>query len=296
MQEASCLTRFLGSGEDFPWDLADAFDAACNGLENPEALARMEKLTGKELQSWKHLVHAIRAMYRGDEESCRAASSSIDDASPPSSLKGLFSAWVSGVKNAGQANIAAGGVFAAPVRELYRKLLVRPHPLRIIAEQADEALRQGMTGHFERLSQSVFRGLREERRCDSALLALRYARYCLSLLNEGGYTPTDFFSLIVKVLGRADGFLVIGMSLLDDDEEAALEALEAALEAARDQIQETAEGPAPDRSVFLDAEMALALRALTGLIPDVPGMAAGSGRRPKNSRGPRESPGQLELF
>lgn len=304
MQEPSCLARFFGAGENFPWDLADAFDAACNGLENPEALARMEKLRGKEFTNWKHLVHAIRAMYRGDEESCRGASDSIESVSPPASLKGLFSAWISGMKSAGPAEesalvpgrkkpgataLTAGGNADLPAMELYRKLLVHPHPLRLIAEQADEALRQGMIGHFERLSQSVFRGLREERRCDSALLALRYARYCLSLLSEGGYTPTDFFSLIVRVLGRADGFFVIGLSLLDNDEEAALGALEAALETRASEV--------PDGSFFLDNEMVPALRAMINLMrEESPRMPAKNAKPSKHGRTRTESRGQLELF
>ncbi|MDR1211228.1 MAG: hypothetical protein LBK40_03245 [Spirochaetaceae bacterium] len=313
MQEPSCLARFFGAGENFPWDLADAFDAACNGLENPEALARMEKLRGKEFTDWKHLVKAIRAMYRGDAESCREASDSIESSSTPASLKSLFAAWISGMKNAGPAEASArapgqrkpgaaalmtGGNSAVPAMELYRKLLVHPHPLRLIAEQADEALRQGMTGHFERLSQSVFRGLREERRCDSALLALRYARYCLSLLNEGGYTQTDFFSLIVRVLGRADGFLVIGLSLLDNDEEAALGALEAALETRVPEEQASARsGEDPDGSAFLDNEMAPALRAMINLMrKESPRMPVKNAKPSKRGRVRGESPGQLELF
>ncbi|MDR0389392.1 MAG: hypothetical protein LBH73_04935, partial [Spirochaetaceae bacterium] len=277
MQESSCLERFLGAEGNFPWDLADAFDAACNGLENPEALARME-FCGGEFADWKQLVHAIRAMYNGDEESCRRALASIETSSPPGSLKDLFSDWISGVKtavqkekpkanNSGKVDFGTGGAVLSPVKELYQKLLIDPHPLRGIAEQADEALRQGMTGHFERLSQSVFRGLQEERRCDGALLALRYARYCLFLLDKEGYTQTDFFSLIIRVLGRADGFFVIGLSLLDNDAEAALEALTTALETR-----------APDaRDCFLNDEMAAAVRVMTALIrEEAPG--AGSAK------------------
>jgi hypothetical protein len=303
MQETSCLERFFGTGENFPWDLADAFDAACNGLENPEALARMEKLPGRELKNWKQLVYAVRAMYQSDEEACRRAADAIEGTSPPGSLKGLFSAWLAGVKNreAGEMpDLETRGDSGAPCQELYRKLLVHPHPLRIIAEQADEALRQGMTGHFERLSQSVLRGLLEERRCDGRLLALRYARYCLSLLKEEGYTQTDFFSLVIRVLGRADGFFVIGLSLLDDDENAALQSFEAALETRKEAVsaedRRGSGGNIPKQGLFLDNEMAAALQAMTGLIREEHSGAAARRKDPGPKAAKPSGVFQLELF
>jgi hypothetical protein len=153
-----------------------------------------------------------------------------------------------------------------------------------------------MTGHFERLSRSVLRGLLEERRCDGRLLALRYALYCLSFLAKEGYTQTDFFSLIIRVLGNADGFFVIGLSLLDDDEEAALQAFEAALEARVPAVHGPAARRGPD--AFLDEDMTAALEAMVDLIrKERSRLLAGETARGKiRRRPPVVFQGQLELF
>jgi hypothetical protein len=227
------------------WSLVDAFDAAANGMENPESFALMETITEPALQSWKSLVHAIKAFYKDDIPACRAALDGIDDDSAPGTLKPLFRAWMSrdrdtarsGTGNAGKAGKAgkksdSGTVARNAVMDLYRHLIIEPHPLSLLAEQAEEALRQGMEEQFTVLAGRVMRSLREQRSGDGPLLALRYARYCLALLEDAGGNGTDFLASVTRVLGEADGYCVLGFTLLEKGEAAAASAaLNRALEA-----------------------------------------------------------------
>jgi hypothetical protein len=73
------------------------------------------------------------------------------------------------------------------------------------------------------------KSLGEQKRGDGPLLALRFARYCLDLLDKAGYDDSGFFSVILKTLGEADGFCVRGFALIGKDNEAAAAALEKAL-------------------------------------------------------------------
>ncbi|GHV88383.1 hypothetical protein AGMMS50267_07430 [Spirochaetia bacterium] len=226
------------------WSLVDAFDAAANGMENPESFALMETITEPGLQSWKSLVHSIKALYKDDIPACRAALARIDDDSAPGKLKGLFLRWMgrgrsSAPDGAGEhsgsttaRNGAEMPALNAAVMNLYRQLILTPHPLSLAAEQAEEALRQGLEEQFAVLAGRVMRDLREQRSCDGPLLALRYARYCLALLEEAGANGANFLALVTRILGEADGYCVLGFALLDKGEKAAAaDALKRALNA-----------------------------------------------------------------
>ncbi|QQO07424.1 hypothetical protein [Breznakiella homolactica] len=267
--------------ESAAWGLLDAFDAVSNGLENPEALAAMDHVRDPRLESWKHLVRAIQAMYRDDPAGCRDTLDALADDAPPGVLKPLFRSWMAARGGGGGTSreLASAPV---PVRNLYRKLLITPHPVTVLAEQAEEAFRHNMTDYFERLVCEVFRKLREQHRCDGPLLAVRYAQYCLSLLNDQGYSGTDFFPLLLRALGEADGLCVFGFALIGRDNEAAVRALRGALDAGDGEFLDSAMA-----AVIADAVSALGGRT------DSPG-----GYRAAVMPRQRETvySGQLELF
>jgi hypothetical protein len=214
------------------WSLADAFDAAANGMENPESFAKMETLEDPRFRSWQALIRAVKALYAGDLPLCRAAAEAMEDDQAPGALKPLFRAWIHrhDTKN-------RDGIFEElsrscdAVAELYRRLIVEPHPLSLMAEQAEEALRHDLPEQFSAMAIRIMRKLREERRCDGPLLALRYALYCLELLNRAGYGDSGFFSAIIGTLGEADGFCALGFALIGKDNRAAAATLEKALQA-----------------------------------------------------------------
>jgi hypothetical protein len=108
---------------------------------------------------------------------------------------------------------------------------MEPHPLTLAAEQAEEALRHGLYEQFEALAVRVFAGFRAQVRNDGALPALRYALYCLDMLDKNGYEGTGFFSAIIKALGEADGFCALGFALIGKDNGTAAAALQKALDA-----------------------------------------------------------------
>ena len=203
--------------QDPAWSLVDAFDAVTNGMENPESFARLDMITGEELQPWKHLVYAIQALYADDAPRCEAALAAMADDSPPAVLKPLFRAWMHRPDNSPGSRETLFAELAEacdPVVTLYRRLLIEPHPLSLLAEQAEEALRHGLAEQFATMAGKILRTLRELNNRDGPLLALRYAQYCLDLLDKGGYEDTDFFTAILKALGEADGFCVLGFALL----------------------------------------------------------------------------------
>jgi hypothetical protein len=270
--------------ESFPqdalcWSLVDAFDAATNGIENPEALARMRQIDDPALRPWTALVRGIRALYAGDLMACRAATEELEDGSAPGTLKPLFRAWLD---RQGGGN--RDGVFAefsgAPgaVPDLYRRLLMEPHPLSLLAEQAEEALRQGLTTQFEGLALRIIKTLREERRCDGPLLAMRYALRCMDLLDDAG-GGEGFIPGLIKTLGEADGSCLLAFVLVGRDNRAAAAALRKALDAGD--------------GAFLTDPMADLLREALPLLEAGPGEEGG---RRGNRRRKKTPLAQLELF
>ena len=214
------------------WALADAFDAAANGMENPEADARLASVTAEEFRPWKAAISALKALYADDRQACLAAAAAMDEDSPPAVLSPLFRAWaLSPAQDRPSAAKKKLADAAVAVAELYGRVMVDSHPLGILADQAEEALRQGMLDHFERSASRILRELHAKAPVDGPLLALRYAARCLSLLDEEGKEESDFFSVIVRSLGRADGFLSLALALIGKDDCAAAVALRGALEA-----------------------------------------------------------------
>jgi hypothetical protein len=269
------------------WSLVDAFDAVTNGIENPEALSRMESLTDPSLRPWKFLVGAIKALYDYDLPRCTAAYQAIDDDSAPGVLKPFFRAWITRQKTRDRALIFREiSEFRDSVVNLYRRILMEPHPLTLAAEQAEEALRHGLYEQFEALAIRVFAGLRAQVRNDGALPALRYALYCLDMLDKNGYEGTGFFSAVIKALGEADGFCVLGFALIGKDNGTAAAALQKALDAGE--------------GIFLDAPMkSLIAEMILLLDPREKGRAPVSISPPRHrGRKKDKAPGnrQPELF
>jgi hypothetical protein len=287
-RNADIYTLLKSYPADSPsWSLVDAFDAVTNGIENPEALIRMESLTAPSLQPWKFLVWAIKALYDYDLPRCTAAWEAIEDDSAPGVLKPFFRAWIARQETRDRALIFREiSEFRDSVVGLYRRILMEPHPLTPAAEQAEEALRHGLYGQFEALAFRVFAGLRAQVRSDGPLLALRYAMYCLDVLDKNGYEGTGFFSAIIKALGEADGFCALGFALIGKDNVTAAATLQKALEAG-------------DGS-FLDAPMRSLVREMIPLLdPREKGPAPVSATPPrqrgrKKNRAPANR--QPELF
>lgn len=212
--------------------LLDAFDAATNGMENPEAMIAIQHSKEAFLQSWIELVYAIRALYEEDSDTCLLHTRRIHDSSPPATLKPLFMAWIQASNfNKATNMLEKSGEVPLALLELFGSLFSGPHPAEALAEQAEEALNHAMTEQYEHLIYRILRMLQDQKRSDGPLLAVRYAVYCLNQLHAAGYAKTEFFSLIIRALGHADGFYALGVSLLDHDLEAAQSALRAALEA-----------------------------------------------------------------
>jgi hypothetical protein len=257
-------------GNDPAWNLLDAFDAVTNGMENPEAMKKAEKLSSPELEPWKSLVKAIAFLYRGEAEQCRNAAEAMPGDSPPGKLKSLFRAWLirrQGGAGTGQALFETLTGCCNPVMELYRRLIIEPHPLCLTAEQAEEALRQGMEEQFSGLAGRVLLAVKEQ----SPFLALRYAVYCLNLVNDSGYEGNGFFPLARKCLGEADAFCALGLALAGRDNAAAAAALGNALKNAF---------PAENgEKAFLDETNAGALERLAKLFG-----SSGGRRRRKSER------------
>jgi hypothetical protein len=206
-------------------NLLDAIDAVTNGMETPEAMKKTVTLSNPELEPWKLLVKAITALYSGNNENCRKAAGAIPKDSAPGSLKPLFRAWL--IRQNGETVSSSHALFEEltsccdSVTELFRRLIIEPHPLSIVAEQAEEALRQGLEEQFSGFSAKVLVSLKET----SPMLAFRYAVYCLNVINDSGAGGQGFFPLIQKCLGEGDAFCALGFALTGRDNQAAAAAL-----------------------------------------------------------------------
>ncbi len=208
------------------WALVDSFDAVTNGMTNPDAAERLAEIEEEAFLPWKSLVAALRAFYADDAAALIDALDRIPDKSPPAALKPLFRAWAATPETEmGSALSAASAAVAA----LYERVLTDSHPAEGLAEQAEEALRQGMLEHFENDACRVVRELHDAGRVDGPLLALRYAARCVALLSEEGADDAAFFSALIRTVGRSDGFAALALALVDRDEQAAAAAFRGAL-------------------------------------------------------------------
>ena len=208
------------------WALADAFDSVANGMKNPDADEKLARVKLGAFEPWKLLVQAISALYADDTEACLELARRIDGTSPPAALVPLFEAWATGPKALNRASAATA--------LLYRRVLADVHPLEILAEQAEEALRHGMVERFEATSRRVLTELAELPRSNGSLLAIRYALHCLALLDKESCEDIQFMETLSKALGRADALLAVALALLEVDEEAAAAALRGALACGED--------------------------------------------------------------
>jgi len=210
------------------WTLIDAFDAAANGMTNPEAEERLEKIDDEHFLAWKALVHAINAFYVDDRPALEKAILDIPPNSPPAVLIPLFNAWGGKTDPDGGSPLGNAG---RVVIELYKRVIFAVHPVKLLADQAEEALRQGMIDHFELMASRVLRELHELKSPEAVALAIRYAQRCLSLLDETGEDSIDFFSVIVRALGRKDGLIALAFALVGRDDQAAASAFSGAAQA-----------------------------------------------------------------
>lgn len=202
------------------WALVDALDAAANGMENPEAFAQVASIADPILLPWKMAVEAIRALYAEDASACAAAARAIDDGSPPAALKPLLLAWATGApspRSSDPSGALSGLVFSGE------------HPLAAAADQAEEALRQGLPDRFDALAFRVMRELRDSPHPEGPRLAVRFAAACIRASAQDA--SVDFFSTSLRALGRADGFAALGFALVGTDDRAAAEAFRGAADA-----------------------------------------------------------------
>jgi hypothetical protein len=270
------------------WALIDELDAVTNGLSNPEAAARLAGVDEPEFAPWRALVAALRAFYADDPASCLAAVDAIPLDAAPAVLAPLFRAWA-----AAGGPLAGLGQAPASLAALYGRLMLKTHPLAALAEQADEALAQGMVEHFEALAGRVMRDLHELRRANGPRLAIRYARKCLADLDAAGSDDVDFFAVVLRSLGRPDGFFALGLALTDRDPAAAAAAFRAALASPPDggYLAPALRGLLEAAAGRLEAEAEAAARPAdpTAPGPDFRPATAKASRRPPH-------PDQLDLF
>ncbi|MDR1901844.1 MAG: hypothetical protein LBQ88_06140 [Treponema sp.] len=210
------------------WFLIDAFDAVTNGLENPEAFSRMEQIDMPIFKSWKNLIYAIKALYAGDMQACRSFAEAIGEDSAPAVLKPFFRAWICRQEGTDQETIFRELTNSCKqIADLYNRIIIKPHPLYLLAEQAEEALRHELGEQFEYLALKVLGGLRDIK--NGSVLSLRYAVYCLTRLDNTPSYGEEFFSALLKFLGRGDAYCALGFTLIGKNNRSALAAFRIAL-------------------------------------------------------------------
>lgn len=270
-------------------------------MTNPDARERLEACGQPRIVPWKTLERAVRALYEDDETACAAAATALSG--PPEVLRPLFRAWLEGGREA----TLPARTGAASAR-LHDALFSAPHPTALLADQAEEALRQGMEEHFEALALRVIRGLHDAGRAEGGALALRYTLRCLKLLDDSGLSRGNFLAAATRVLGQADGLVAQALATLESDEAGAGAALAAAIgvpPGASGTYDLVAPGHEPDEGRFLSGELrGVALAAIELLSGGSGTSTPEGGAKEKIGAAPclagRGTPdscgGQLELF
>lgn len=195
------------------WALVDAFDAVTNGMDNPEALKRLEHITDSELLNWKWLVIAIKAIYESNKRAVQEALQHIANNSPPGVLKPLFETWLS--EGTGRSYKALPN---AALANVYSQLRRTQHPLALRADQAAEAIRQGVVYLFEQHFEKILYEMHHHLGADGPALAMRYGIDSLCTLHDEGYRMEDFLALLISTLGQADGCCCLALALLKKED------------------------------------------------------------------------------
>ncbi len=181
--------------------IIDAFESVTNGMENPEAISNLDKISSESVLSpWKFITLAIKSFYNQDYSSMTAFLEDIDEETPPYQL-GLMLLHLSGKIEISSPN---------KTQKNFIHLIQKD---RSIYQSTRDLLEDALANNMEELFiETAVLLVREIKRKD-AEAAERIALWSIKEAAERDFSQTLFLHNYKLIFGQADGLRLFALAL-----------------------------------------------------------------------------------
>ena len=190
--------------------IRDAFEAATNGMHNPEALNRLNGLDDDdEVKVWKSLIAAIISFYNQDFKGVGALLSAVPDDSPAGRLKPAL------LHMSGLRSLERRATYHE--EKLIKKITEDSRFLASAIAQLNDSIEYGGELFAETASLLI-----KEIKSQNQNAAARLTLWCFSVCFSQGFDEEPLADNVLMLFGQAEGLRLIALSLMEDDPESAL--------------------------------------------------------------------------
>ncbi len=187
--------------------ISDAFEAATNGMHNPEAFARLESLEAD--QNWKNIIYAIRAFYNQDFGLMNNLLISVDPGSDAGRLVRVLR-HMAGTED-------YSGKLTKSEERLALRVTENTRFLNSAVRQLKESIDYGEE-LFTETASLLIKEVKQKTPVAAGRLALWSFRICI----EKGFDDEALADNILMLFGQAEGLRLIALSLMETEPESAL--------------------------------------------------------------------------
>jgi hypothetical protein len=190
--------------------VSDAFEAVTNGMDNPEAMMKLEQLqSGDEVEQWKNLIEAVNAFYAQDQRLLESCLENIPSDSLPGSLKPAL-LHMSGLSPLGRQPTFYEG-------KLIKKITEDSRFLTSAASQLNDNIEYGGDLFIETASLLI-----KEIKVNNTEASERLVLWCFNICFQQQFDEEPLADNVLMIFGQAEGLRLIALSLMEEDPESAL--------------------------------------------------------------------------
>ena len=181
--------------------IIDAFESVTNGMENPEAISNLDKISNESvLAPWKFITLAIKSFYTQDYSSMDAFLQNIDEDTHPYQL-GLMLLHLSGKKK------------ISSLGKAKKRFILLIQEDRSIFQSTRDLLEDALANNMEELFiETAVLLVREIKRKD-AEAAEKIALWSIREAAERDFSQTLFLRNYKLIFGQADGLSLFALAL-----------------------------------------------------------------------------------
>ena len=188
----------------------DAFEAATNGMHNPEAMQRLENLDGgADVGYWKLLIRAIENFYKQDFGKVASLLTEINDESMPGRLKAVL-LFMSGLQDFQQQP-------SYHEEKLIKRVTEDSRFFASAVSQLNDSMEYGGQLFTETASLLI-----KEIKVLNFEAAERLALWALNICLQNDFDEEPLADNIMMIFGQAEGLRLIALSLMEVDPESSV--------------------------------------------------------------------------
>ena len=190
--------------------ISDAFEATTNGMSNPEVFIELKKhKEDSEVKDWYLIIKAIKSFYEQDFVAMRSFLSEITENSLASRLKNVLS-YMSGENNE-KSKLSKNEEF------LVKKVTAKSNFLKSALSDIEESLVYGKDIFIDTIT-IVIKELSNE----SIEAAKRLTLWAFEECYQNNFDEDSLAENVLDFFGQAEGFRLIGLSLIENNPTSAL--------------------------------------------------------------------------